>query len=310
VTTSAVELALTTVTLTRLSPPLDEPQDVFVIKEKWGKNDTVPDTQIFKLDHTKSARYHKRKIKLTPREDSRTAWQVGAPANAEGPTPPKQSPIVPDSQIFKLDSTKSAKHKRKMKLVPRSSGTTGRDDASTNAESSAPLRSSTIPSLNVGLVRASTAIMSPGTATMSTEPNSVRLSTSVLNLSLVRARTATMPTGSKSLRDREFARSATKGRELLGTVHLDGTVKTKRRWFCCGKRALNATEQRAIAAAMPQQKEKIGNALDTAITETIQDRVRRSHRNVRQTYNLEITFCCGTSFAFLIPSVKLTLLLS
>jgi hypothetical protein len=81
---------------------------------------------------------------------------------------------------------------------------------------------------------------------------------------------------------------------------LDGTVDTKRRWFCC-KRALSAGEQRAIAAAMSKQEENVGNPLDDAITETIRDRVRRSHRNVRNTYSFGMFFCSG-SLAFLILS--------
>jgi hypothetical protein len=79
-----------------------------VVKEKWGKNDTVPDTQIFKLDFRKSARYHKRKTKITAKGSS-TAWQNDAPDNAKSPPPLKMAPMVPDSQVFKLDFTKSKK---------------------------------------------------------------------------------------------------------------------------------------------------------------------------------------------------------
>jgi hypothetical protein len=82
----------------------------------------------------------------------------------------------------------------------------------------------------------------------------------------------------------EITRNTTKGRILMGTVHLDGTVDTKRRWFCCGKRTLGAAEKRATAAAMPNQEDKIGNALEDALAETIRDRVRRSHRNVSEQY--------------------------
>jgi hypothetical protein len=335
------------------SETIDKPQDIFVIKETWGKNDTVPDTQIFKLDFTKSARYPKRKIKIE-RRGSGTAWQDGAPTNAESPTPLKVPPMVPDSQIFKLDFTKSAKyHKRKIKLVRRGSGTAVQDDASATTESPAPLTSSTAilntshlyptralsfkksatPIERTGLARGQTLILPPLKRTPtfilsaqdSTSANIGTLMTSPLEpaidldvyeepseareakeLRMVRARTATMPTGPTSLMEEgvnyhEIARIATKGRILVGTVYLDGTVDTKRRWFCCGKRALGAAEKRAIAAAMPNQEDKIGNALENALAETIRDRVRRSHRNVCNTYNLEETF-----LLYLPPSVELT----
>jgi hypothetical protein len=87
VTTAAFYLALNQ---SRAHPPSfipfqsEEDKDIFVIKEKWGKGDTVPDTQIFKLDFTKSARYHKRKIQIKSKSSSK-AWQNDASTNAGSP---------------------------------------------------------------------------------------------------------------------------------------------------------------------------------------------------------------------------------
>jgi hypothetical protein len=76
---------------------------------------------------------------------------------------------------------------------------------------------------------------------------------------------------------RKLARAPTQGRKLVGTVTAGGTVKTTRRWFCCGRQALGAAEQQAIANAIPKQDEGI----DKALEDTIRDRARRSQRNAR-----------------------------
>jgi hypothetical protein len=76
---------------------------------------------------------------------------------------------------------------------------------------------------------------------------------------------------------RKIVRALTKGRKLVGTVTAGGSVKTKRRWFCCGRQALGAAEQQAIANAIPKQDEGI----DKALEDTIRDRARRSQRNAR-----------------------------
>jgi hypothetical protein len=277
-----------------------------MIKEKWGKNDTVPDTQIFKLDFTKSARYHKRKIKLE-RRGSGTAWQDGAPANAGSPTPLKVPPIVPDAQIFKLDFTKSTKyHKRKIQLVRKihmshlhpTRAVSFKKSATAVEESGlATAPAFALPAHDSTSADIGTPITSPSATVIDldvhVEPSEAK---EAKELRIVRARTATMPTGPTSLMEEganyhELARSATKGRKLVGTVHSDGTVEVKRRWFCCGKRALGALEQKAIAAAMPKQEDTTSTALDKALAETIRERVRRSHRNVSKTCKLEKMGC-------------------
>jgi hypothetical protein len=291
----------------------------------------VPDTQIFKIDFTKSARYHKRKIKLV-RRNSSSAWQDDAPANAETPKPLRKSPIVPDSQIFKLDFTKSAKfHKRKIKLMRRSSSSAGRDDVSAHNEGPTSLKravaikelSDTSPmdatSPKATLIipaRNSSSAAAPEESSQPKKARSKKISRAATyritdhdgsaqsgemitphdqsedvttphdkdknELHIVRTRTTTIAAKPTSLMEeglnyRKLARAATKGRELVGTVHGDGTVETKRRWFCCGRRALGAAEERALAAAIPNQDEGI----DKALADTIRDRVRRSQRNAR-----------------------------
>jgi hypothetical protein len=324
----ALYLALIHVVFTHHLAPLDEPHDVFVIKEKWGKGDSVPDTQIFKLDFTKSARYHKRKIKLV-RRGSGTAWQDGAPAIAESPPSLKKSPIVPDSQIFKLDFTKSSKyHKRKIKLVRR---------GSQSAESPAPLNPAAAAFMShLNPKRAGTLkklkksptfvipVQNNGIAAVPEDASSVedRMNSEPPKKSrskkikrgathritdsdgaakagetatdhdkhfeakdrIVRKQTTTLTTKPTSLMEeglnyRKLARAATKDIKLVGTVHSDGTVQTKRRWFCFGRRALNVAEQQAIARTVT--KKVIDTKIDETLILAMRDRVRRSHRNAR-----------------------------
>jgi hypothetical protein len=431
----------------------DEDKDIFVIKEKWGKGDTVPDTQIFKLDFTKSARYHKRKIQIKSKSSSR-AWQNDASTNAGSPPaltaasttntgyPPltaastinmgqrttassinmghlsprstvsrKKLPLsgieeadseekwgegnlVPDTQIFNLDFTKSSKYsKRKIKLkrkqsssawVPTNGGSpTAFTAASTmnifekarsagmpiadqdnagqsreiatlpdqhvetapdqqleaNDENELPIkrtRTTALPALRTSTNAGSPKALKAASAMKVSDPSS-RRAVSVKKLEVddayftlpaqdsssaavpdeddgaaqsgematfaeqhletareehleaknqdkpkvKRARTAHLPDTRTSLMEEgldydNHYRESRQG-HLVGTVHSDGTVETKRRWFCCGRRALDPEVQRAVAAITPK-KEK---GIDEALTSTIRDRVRRSQRNAR-----------------------------
>jgi hypothetical protein len=324
-----------------------------VIKEKWGKGDSVPDTQIFKLDFTKSARYHKRKIKLV-RRASGTAWQNGAPAIAESPPSLKKPSIVPDSQIFKIDFTKSSKyHKRKIKLIRRGSRA---------AESPTPLNTAAaefmshlnpkragtlkklqlkktptfvIPAQNSGIAEVPEDTSSVEDR-MDSEPPGESRSKKIKKAAtyritdrdgaakagematdhdqhfeakeknaaqIVRAQTTTLPTKPMSLMEeglnyRELPRVATDEIELVGTVHGDGTVETKRsasrsRWFCCGRQALNIAEQQAIARTMTK---KVDTEIDQTLILAMRDRVRRSHRNARfHRFVLFVSLLCSLS---------------
>jgi hypothetical protein len=101
---------------------------------------------------------------------------------------------------------------------------------------------------------------------------------------IVRTQTTTLPTKPTSLMEeglnyRKLARAATKDIKLVGTVHSDGTVQTKRRWFCFGRRASNVAEQQAIARTVTQKG--INTEMDETLILAMRDRVRRSHRNAR-----------------------------
>jgi hypothetical protein len=411
---------------------LDEDEDIFVIKEKWGKGDTVPDTQIFKLDFTKSAKYSKRKIKIKCKV-SNSAWQSDA-SNSAGSTPAltpasttnfghlsptnfghlspsnfghlspsstvsgeklqtqsaanstlpatmsesewagedrmesERPPlpgideagseeelgkgnIVPNTQKFKLDSTKSARYsKRKIRLTRKGSSFARQDDVPTNVgsppvftaaftaastmnifekarsaktpradeddgaaqsgEFATPpdhnleakngdepqikrIRNNNLPALrtstNVGSQPALTAYpinvghlspshaVSPRTLQAENAPNFTILAQDSSSAAVIATPTRTSLIEEGGFDYRELAKAATKGRKFVGTVHSDGTVETKRRWICCGRRALGAAEQRAITAVIPKQEEGI----DKALTDTIRDRARRSQRNAR-----------------------------
>jgi hypothetical protein len=420
---------------------LDEEKDIFVIKEKWGKGDTVPDTQIFKLDFTKSARYHKRKIQIKSKNSSR-AWQNDASTNPGSPpaltaastinfgqlttassinmghlsprstVPRKKLPLsgieeaeseekwgegdfVPDTQIFILDFTKSSRYRRRkitlkrkasssawvpsnggspkaftaastMNIFEKAASTEPRADQDDSAEQSgeiATLRDEhvetapdqqfeaknpdelpikRIPTTTLPALRTSTNAGSPkplkAASTMKISDLSSRRAVSVKKLEVENAPNFTVPAQDSSsavvpdeddgaAQFREIATFAEQHLEtareqhleamhqdkpktkrvwnahlpdtrtslmeegldydnhdreshqghLVGTVHSDGTVETKRRWFCCGRRALDPEVQRAIAAITPK-KEK---GIDEALTSTIRDRVRRSQRNAR-----------------------------
>ena len=82
------------------------------MKEKWGKGDSVPDTQIFKLDFTKSKRYHKRKI-MFKRRGSGTAWQDAASAISASPA--SLEPAAAMSHLLPTGVVSSNKNQPKRK---------------------------------------------------------------------------------------------------------------------------------------------------------------------------------------------------
>jgi hypothetical protein len=105
---------------------------------------------------------------------------------------------------------------------------------------------------------------------------------------IVRVGTATLPAVATSLIEeglnhRTLTAKRINSMTLVGTVRSDGTWKTKWRLFCCGHRALGDAEQQAIAGVMktpvPTEVPTKEEGLDKALTETIRDRVRRSHCN-------------------------------
>jgi hypothetical protein len=301
---SAIFLAINHVVLTHHLAPLDEPHDVFVIKEKWGKGTSVPDTQIFKLDFTKSARYHKRKITLV-RRGSGTAWQdgapadadSGAPANTESPPQLQKSPIVPDSQIFRLDFTKSSKyHKRKIKLVRRRS-LADESPAPLNPAAAAFMshfkppkkaRSKKVKREATYRITDCDGAMKDGEMATDHDQHVEAKMKKAQTTTLSRKPTSLMEEG---LNYRKLARAATKGIKLVGTVHGDGTVETKRRWFCCGRQALDETEQQAMARTMTK---RVNAEIDETLIHAMRDRVQRSHRNARfHRYSLYVYLLCS-----------------
>jgi hypothetical protein len=284
-------------------------------EETWGEGNTVPDSQIFTLDFTKSSRYSKRKIKLT-RKGTSSAWQDDVSTSTDS-TP-----------SFTAASTMNIFDKAESEKMPRADEDDGaaqseevatpRDphfDTSpadellevengdepqmkrtpTNAWSSPPQKAaSAINSINLSSKHAVTvkklqAENAPNFTSSAQDSSSAALperervgedfdANNGDEPPIKRTRSTHLTDTRTSLIEEglAFHRESRQG-HLVGTVHSDGTVETKRRWFCCGRRALGAAEQRAIAAVIPKQEEGI----DKALTDTIRDRVRRSQRNAR-----------------------------
>jgi hypothetical protein len=97
---------------------------------------------------------------------------------------------------------------------------------------------------------------------------------------IVRAGSISLPAGLTSLIEeglnhRTLTTMRTKSLTLVGTVDSNGTLKTKRRWFCWGRRSSAVAEQQAIAAAIPTKASTKEEGLDKTLAETIRDRVRR-----------------------------------
>jgi hypothetical protein len=265
-----------------ISPPLDVsqgesgqgPHDYFMLKEKWGKGDTVPDTQVFKLDFTTSRKYHKRKIKIHMRPHSPVVRSV-SPAWEDGTSDSPETSSSLALEGVKRNATRLASLKEDKAEADRMP--TFVVPTSNRSSTDAKALMTSLPELTPSeALKAELKVFDEHFGDDEEE-----------SLRVARGRSTSLPATHESLIEegadyRNLASETSKSQKLVGTVDSDGTLKTRRRWFCCGRRALGAVEQQAIAGVLPKQ-EDIGDKLERTAAETLalRDRVRRSHRNAR-----------------------------
>jgi hypothetical protein len=245
-----------------------------MLKEKWGKGDTVPDTQVFKLDFTTSRKYHKRKIKIHMRPHSpvvrsvSSAWEDGTSLSPE------------TSNSLALEGVK----RNTARLASLEEGKAEIDCMPTFVLPTSNRSSTDAKALMTSLPKQKPSEALRAELKMFDEHSGDEEEDA---LQVARGRSTSLPAKNESLIEEGFDyqklhSNTSKSKKLVGMVHSDGTLETRRRWFCCGRRVLGAIEQQAIAAVLPKQ-EDIGDKLERTATEALnlRDRVRRSRRNAR-----------------------------
>jgi hypothetical protein len=268
----------------------DEPLDFAVMKEKWGKGNSVPDTQTFKMDFTKSAKYHKRKIKIKMRPADpvvdadppvvRTvspAWD--APAAPKSPAP--LAPLTLTAAKRNL-SRLGVVNSNKKRLPSLTEEKAVQEPEPTFVLQSRPARNSSstdMKALRTGLPKPKTAQEILDTHVKDGEEEALRVA---------RARSTTLPSDRSDLIEegynyQKLVTDNAASMQLVGTVRADGTVG--RRWFCCTRprrgSQVAAAQEVVDASLTAPPKQTTSNKLSDAVTEVIRDRVRRSHRNAR-----------------------------
>jgi hypothetical protein len=290
-----------------------------VVKEIWGKGDSVPDKQVFKLNLLKkSDKYQKSKMKIKIKKKMHlvSAWGDGASPEALIPTESAEKKVSrhptrlktlgeshlkrvatlgrlpsglqkrPEKRLPKKrlptfympsDDNDSARAKRTQTyaLAPDENGI-GPDNDHASGEMDELYQEGQnfyVPGAELKRVARSKKQEARSTkGTAQEEPKKQDIPDSRKKHG--RAATYRFDDGAQNTK---LARMNTKDMTLVGTAHADGTVETKRRWFCCIRRSPPAAVQQAVESVMHKQEEGI----DKALTEVLRDRVRRSHRNAR-----------------------------